>query len=657
MTRLRLDEPTFEAVRNAIVNNPKARCKAEVHLPAAYPRIESTSFTGGFLDGVHVDLSPNLNAFIGGRGSGKSTALIAIRAALGATLHPEEDPDEAGRMPDSTKVVFTDRTGARRTAVRKRGEEPHDPTTGGLVALDLADMGQGATGRLARGYSAEPSALRSFLDAFVDLAAHRERQEELTAQLADNAAAIQRDRRGLDEMEAAKKEVKRLEDSLTAAQSGNLEDLARYAMQLTAERALLAELDELTAQLLTIGVQPVEVDLPAMAAGVGVDPARQPAKDFMGPAEGGVESLLKALATRRSELAANATQELAASSATLLARVQAWKEKHAAWQEKMDQRQRELDEQGLQVQAGEIVRVANALETARAKLTDLETRSNQVQEAEAERKTLLASLNSDRDAEHNRRKATLRRVVAEVNDQAEGLRIHISIGQNRDDRTWCDWLTAKLSFRQPRVSRIAREVSPQEFADALRGGQPKLAALRAEGEVVLNAEQLDAALELRKWAVIFELETMRRDDRVRIEVSEPGATDRRPFDHLSAGQQRSVLLSLLLSAGRDQPLVVDQPEDHLDAAYIANSVVRQLEGAKERRQVIIATHSPNLTVLGDAELVIPMYASGGHGAPQDPGAVDRPTTREHVCTLLEGGREAYRRRGERYGFEVRLVVR
>jgi hypothetical protein len=39
-------------------------------------------------------------------------------------------------------------------------------------------------------------------------------------------------------------------------------------------------------------------------------------------------------------------------------------------------------------------------------------------------------------------------------------------------------------------------------------------------------------------------------------------------------------------------------------------VVGHLEQAKERRQVIIATHSANLTVLGDAELVIPMVSDG-----------------------------------------------
>src|SRR4051794_37967008 len=72
-------------------------------------------------------------------------------------------------------------------------------------------------------------------------------------------------------------------------------------------------------------------------------------------------------------------------------------------------------------------------------------------------------------------------------------------------------------------------------------------------------------------------------------------------------------ISLMLCAERSDPLVLDQPEDHLDAEYIASAVVRHLDEAKERRQVILATHSPNLTVLADAELVIPMYAEAGRG--------------------------------------------
>ncbi len=163
LTRLRLDDPNFGAVRNAIVYNPKARCKAEATLPVTYPSIIYAEFTGGFLDGVRMRFSPNLNCLIGGRGSGKSTALLAIRAALGAKLSPNEDPDEQERMPDETAVRFIDNTGSERTAVRCRGEAPVDADSGSQIRLRLADLGQDESGRLARGYQDNPEVVLEFL--------------------------------------------------------------------------------------------------------------------------------------------------------------------------------------------------------------------------------------------------------------------------------------------------------------------------------------------------------------------------------------------------------------------------------------------------------------------------------------------------------------
>ena len=135
LTRLRLDDPNFDAVRNAIAYNPKARCKAEAILPVTYPCIVAAQFTGGFLDGVEMEFSPNLNCLIGGRGSGKSTALLAIRAALGVRLSPDEDPDEQERMPDETVVRFIDNAGSERIAVRRRGELPTDADSRSQIRL------------------------------------------------------------------------------------------------------------------------------------------------------------------------------------------------------------------------------------------------------------------------------------------------------------------------------------------------------------------------------------------------------------------------------------------------------------------------------------------------------------------------------------------
>jgi hypothetical protein len=131
-------------------------------------------FVGGFLDGVTVNLSPNLNCLIGGRGSGKSTALIALRAALGATVD-EDDPDLPERMPDQTIVEFMDELGSVRRVTRQRGSAPIDQLTSAPTALTIADLGQDESGRLARGYTDSPELLLQFLDQFCDLRVHADR--------------------------------------------------------------------------------------------------------------------------------------------------------------------------------------------------------------------------------------------------------------------------------------------------------------------------------------------------------------------------------------------------------------------------------------------------------------------------------------------------
>ena len=60
------------------------------------------------------------------------------------------------------------------------------------------------------------------------------------------------------------------------------------------------------------------------------------------------------------------------------------------------------------------------------------------------------------------------------------------------------------------------------------------------------------------------------------------------LDKLSTGQQCTAILHLLLLDNRD-PLVMDQPEDNLDNAFIAERIVRELRQAKTQRQFIFAT--------------------------------------------------------------------
>jgi len=124
------------------------------------------------------------------------------------------------------------------------------------------------------------------------------------------------------------------------------------------------------------------------------------------------------------------------------------------------------------------------------------------------------------------------------------------------------------------------------------------------------------------------------------------------FSAASAGQQATALLQVLL-AQTGMPLIIDQPEEDLDNQIVLN-VVEQIWSAKNRRQLIFASHNANLVVNGDAELVVTCdYRRAGDqsgGKINQQGAIDIPAVRNEITKVMEGGERAFRLRKERYGF-------
>ena len=105
---------------------------------------------------------------------------------------------------------------------------------------------------------------------------------------------------------------------------------------------------------------------------------------------------------------------------------------------------------------------------------------------------------------------------------------------------------------------------------------------------------------------------------------------------------------MTLTAESNVPLIIDQPEDDLDNAFVFSSIVSTLRAVKERRQVILVTHNANIAVLGDSELILPMNRENDCGKIKDRGSIDTKTTKAFVQSILEGGAEAFLRRKEIY---------
>ena len=143
------------------------------------------------------------------------------------------------------------------------------------------------------------------------------------------------------------------------------------------------------------------------------------------------------------------------------------------------------------------------------------------------------------------------------------------------------------------------------------------------------------------------------------------------FNDMSQGKKSFVILKLLLDfSDKKCPILLDQPEDSLDNRAIFNELVEYLRKKKLDRQLLIVTHNSNVVVSADSENVIVANQNGTKNKNRDNikfqyvnGSLEntKPKNkkeniilesqgiREHVCEILEGGVEAFKKREQKYG--------
>ena len=119
-------------------------------------------------------------------------------------------------------------------------------------------------------------------------------------------------------------------------------------------------------------------------------------------------------------------------------------------------------------------------------------------------------------------------------------------------------------------------------------------------------------------------------------------------DSMSFGERCGTLVELILLSG-DHPLIIDQPEDHLDAKFVAEKVGTLVREQKVNRQIIICSHNANIVVLGDSELIIALSVSNENMVNVLQGSLENVEVRKTIYDVLEGGQTAFRKRERKYG--------
>jgi len=127
--------------------------------------------------------------------------------------------------------------------------------------------------------------------------------------------------------------------------------------------------------------------------------------------------------------------------------------------------------------------------------------------------------------------------------------------------------------------------------------------------------------------------------------------DGKKLNKLSPGERGLLLLLFYLLVDNNQvPLIVDQPEENIDNQSVYRYLVPAIKFARQRRQVIIVTHNPNLAVVCDAEQVIfaDIDKADGNRVSYVSGSIENPNINKRLVDILEGTKPAFRNRGSKY---------
>ena len=205
--------------------------------------------------------------------------------------------------------------------------------------------------------------------------------------------------------------------------------------------------------------------------------------------------------------------------------------------------------------------------------------------------------------------------------------------------------------KEEQLSKLCLSIKPDELAQKIVDNDVKAITSESEvtgntADIIVNMPRVEPLERLRN---IFEIQIVRIEDEPEIMLKKPDEDKFDPMSKLSFGEKCSAILSIAL-LNKEIPLILDQPEEELDHAFVTKDIVESIRNVKGKRQLFIVTHNANIPVLGDAELVIKVKKVPGEDkcTIEEQGALEKRAVTEKV-QMLEGGKEAFEKRREKYG--------
>ena len=649
LTRYKMTELTFNGFRTALTD-PESRVRPKAVIPSAVPRVRGIHITGGFLDGEVYRFSDNLNTFIGGRGTGKSTAVRSLAYGLGLA----NDFENHDNCPDAVIVFCEDATGVLYRVERMRGgsavTRSKIGTTIQEVPLDsfrVEYYDQGDLSEVAKDPLKNPTLLQSFLDRHLTLSDLLEQEQMLLEQLENNSAELIPLENGAKQLAKTRLALADIEKKLQVAKEGRLKELAEVQAKISAEKALIKGIREFAAEYERgLSFASVKKDYNNLRASVGALTEDSKCVEAFQKAQGIVASANAWIDSQQAKF----NSGLASFGHQLREAMTPIPARHSKWDEHIAQKTAQLQAQGLSGGIAQLQKLIGQRAGYVEAVAKLVAQQTMLVETRQRREKYLKQLFQTRETVTERRKGQLHRINQCFKGTIEDYAIYLYY----EPAGICnEFVTCVLNemhgthFPEATAEALCQKTTPSTLAALVSAGDT--AALAAIGGLGPSwARQLVQRSSQLKFLHALQVTNKPPCPRIRV-LTKTTPQVEIPVNQLSDGQKHTILLTIAMLAESNDPLIIDQPEDDLDNAFIFRSVVKTLRYIKERRQVLVVTHNANIAVLGDSELLFPMKREGEKGRAADRGSVDKAATKRAVIDILEGGGDAFLRRRAIYG--------
>ena len=655
LTRFKVDEFSFQALRIALVSY-ESRVRIEDVIPEKVPKFVKVQVKGGLLDDQFIDFSSNLSCIIGGRGTGKSTLMEIVRVASGN--ESSKDVVDSDVWPDDISLFYEDETGKVIEFRRSKNGYAFNHTDGddGLQRVPMECYGQSETADTIKNSDEDPRNLIDFLDGFLEIEHLKLEDENVCQLLLDNQSTLGKLRIEVAAIKDTERQLKALKEKKSRLEQDKVGDLVKHQVALVKEKGLRKDLIEQLNNLAKSYRQVLKDSTLFEYFDEFSDDEIIVGKDQIAEVKKLVNEFSQIVSGKSDELNVALEEKID----LLKVQLESWKSKESEIQQQIDDKKAELEKAGIPFDIGKINQIAKDLEYYEKRLRKLQADQVELKKKEKERAELLKQRIELKKSIYKERYSFSTLINNNLKNSVDGLFVSAKFNESGYSPRFEELLKQMMGWRTSQVKRseiIASNMSPIAFSSEVKRRRKSTfeKLLDENGSQVFSDEDIERIFDRVGENNSYEdFQALTYEDRPHILVTKVVDVDghkrniSKSISKLSLGQQQSILLAILIQSKNNIPLLIDQPEDHLDSEFVYKTIVANLKKIKETRQVIIVTHNANIAVLGDAELIVPLRSTSDKTSIINRGSIDRESIQKDCCAILEGGERAFSQRQSIY---------